>query len=322
MFRALLFDSKSRETKPLDLEQLSGLNPSETQLLWVDLTAPVEEELAKVSHGLQLPQEALDAIASNHTNPALRSCEKFFWARVVAISDVDDETLQGSVLTLVAGPNLVVSLHDDQIGFIENLLSQQSGQSEVGMLGAASFTAALLDWQLSTYFQGVSDFEREVERIEVSILSGRPGNCLGSLRSLRKTASRLRRMLAPHREVFAGMARPDFRPQEKERAEAHFMALEAHFERAMDMVENARDLVVGSFELFSTQTALTTNDSLRILTFVTVVLGILAVIAGILGMNFEVGFFKSGAMGFAVAVGGMIVLAALSIWMGKRGRWF
>lgn len=306
----------------MDLEQLSGFSPSEAQLLWVDLTAPEEEELAKVREALQLPQETVDSIGSNHTNPALLNCGRFFWVRVVAISGVERDSLQGSVVTLIAGANVVVSIHADSIGFIDDLLSRRSGQSEVGMLGAASFTAALLDWQLSTYFQGVSDFEREVERIEVSILSGRPGDCLASLRSLRKTASRLRRMLAPHRTVFTGMARPDFRPQEEERAEAHFAALEAHFERAMDMVENARDLVVGSFELFSSQTALTTNDSLRILTFVTVVLGVLAVIAGVLGMNFEVGFFKAGALGFSVAVAGMMVLAALSIWIGKRGRWF
>ena len=46
----------------------------------------------------------------------------------------------------------------------------------------------------------------------------------------------------------------------------------------MDMVENARDLVVGSFELLSSQTAIKTNNSMRTLTFATVITGILAVI--------------------------------------------
>ena len=90
----------------------------------------------------------------------------------------------------------------------------------------------------------------------------------------------------------------------------------------MDMVENARDLVVGSFELFSSQTALTANETMKVLTFVTVVIGMLAVIGGILGMNFEAPFFKTGVVGFSVAVGLMLVLAAGAVLLGHRRRWF
>src|SRR5690606_16499241 len=150
-------------------------------------------------------------------------------------------------------------------------------------LSAESFTAALLHWHLSTYFDAVADFERDIERMEVGILSERQLDCLAQLRELRKGASRLRRMLAPHRVVFDGMSRPDFRPQVDEEADRHFDRLDTHFERAMDVVENARDLVMGSFDLFSSQTALQTNKSMGILTFATVVLGLLAMVAGMLG---------------------------------------
>jgi Mg2+ and Co2+ transporter CorA len=160
-----------------------------------------------------------------------------------------------------------------------------------------------------------------VERLEVDILAEKPRDCLRDLRALRKGASRLRRMLAPHRVVFAGMARPDFRPQEEIQTNGHFHSLDTHFERAMDMVENARDLVVGSFELFSTQTALRTNDTVRVLTFVTVVVGLLAVLAGVLGMNFETPFFKSGTTGFLTAVGFMLALAGVAVLVGKKRDW-
>src|SRR5690606_1679269 len=110
-----------------------------------------------------------------------------------------------------------------------------------------SFAATVLDAQLATYFDAVSAFEMAVERLEMEIFDDRRQECLDELRALRRTASRLRRMLAPHRAVFAALSRPDFRPDEGEAADRHLQALDVRFERAMDMVENCRDLVMGSF---------------------------------------------------------------------------
>ncbi len=47
------------------------------------------------------------------------------------------------------------------------------------------------------------------------------------------------------------------------------------------------------FELFSSRTALDTHRTMRTLTFLTVLIGALAVTAGVLGMNFQVEFFSS-----------------------------
>jgi Mg2+ and Co2+ transporter CorA len=118
------------------------------------------------------------------------------------------------------------------------------------------------------------------------------------------------------------MARPDFRPDDTDAARKQFRALEQHFERAMDAVENARELVVGSFELFTTRTAQRTNDTMRVLTFVTVLLGTLAVVAGALGMNFKAPFFDTGAEGFWTAIGLMGVIVGASVVFARWRRWF
>ena len=319
--RATLFDADQGDRLVKDLTAVPADGLSARQLLWIDLQSPAESELRSVASALSLPHASIGGALDGGTNPVLHDCGDYFWLRAVAVDDEPGTDFQGSVLVLIAAKNIVVSIHEQPIEFIEQLRNRDSRRSDIGALGAASFTASLLDWHLSTYFQAVSRFEMEVERLEVDILSETPRECLGELRALRKAASRLRRMLAPHRTVFAGLARPDFRPTEEERTDSHFLALEQNYERAMDMVENARDLVVGSFELFSSQTALVTNESMRTLTFATVVIGMLAVIAGILGMNFETPFFKAGTVGFAVAAGAMLLLAAAAILIGRKRDW-
>lgn len=88
----------------------------------------------------------------------------------------------------------------------------------------------------------------------------------------------------------------------------------------MDVVEDSRDLVVDCFELFSSRTALDTNRTMRTLTFLTVLIGTLAVTTGVLGMNFEMAFFGS-ERGFWITLAAMIVLSAAAWWLASRKRW-
>ncbi len=63
------------------------------------------------------------------------------------------------------------------------------------------------------------------------------------------------------------------------------------------------------FELYTTRAAHRMNNLIKRLTFITVIIGSMGVIAGILGMNFEPEFFKS-PNGFWLAVVGMSIFAA------------
>jgi Mg2+ and Co2+ transporter CorA len=316
----VLFDAQAR-TRSVELDEVAGLALQDHQLLWIDLTAPDEETLSRVWEQCGLP-EAARHFHGEGTTPLLCSESGHFWLRVVAACDHASHPVAGALLTLVAGDNRIVSLHDVPIGFIDTLRERGNDASPIGALGAESFVAALLDWQLSTYFEAVSDYEKAIERLENDILVGNGRPTLAELRRLRSWASRLRRMLAPHRSVFGALSRPDFRPSESRAAERHFVAIDTRFERAMDMVENARDLVLGSFELFSSQTALQTNESMKVLTFVTVITGGLATLVGALGMNFDASFFGTQDLGFWIAIAGLGLVTAAALLLGRRRRWF
>jgi len=307
----------------LRLEELPGNLPSDDELLWVDLCGTSNHQAEQVWRALRLNPASLPG-SPIATNPQLEKFADHFMARVVAVLRGKGLKFQGAVLTVLAGANFVVTHHDEDIAFLVDLREREpESVRDIGCLGEASFVAALLDWHLSTYFSAVALFEVEIERLESRILSDQPPgrSALPELAALRAAASRLRRMLAPHRTVFDGLSRPDFVPDGAEEVARHLRDLDDRFERALDVVENARDLVVGSFQLFSTQTELQTNERMKLLTFVTVVTGLLAVIAGALGMNFDANFFGAKTEGFCVAVGIMVGLGAASILVGRKRGW-
>jgi magnesium transporter len=318
MIEARLYDADGTDRR-VPLEDLAAVRPGKQQLLWIDVLGPDPEGLQRLGGSLGVAPAAF--AGDFHRSPGLLRLGEHFRVDVVPVTALSGPGFQGAALSIVAGANVVLTLHDEPIAGLDALHQSQRGDSDIGILSADSFAASLLDWQLSTYFGAVAEFERDLDRLEVDILDGTNRDCMIELRRLRRVASRLRRMLASHRPVFAGLSRPDFRPSEGDEVQRHFVALDTRFERAMDMVEHARELVIGSFELFSSQTALRTNRAMGILTFATVVLGGLAVMSGVMGMNFEASFFATRDAGFWGVIGVMLVLAGAAVLVGRRKDW-
>jgi magnesium transporter len=180
----------------------------------------------------------------------------------------------------------------------------------------------MLDLHLSTYFRLLENLELEVDRVEEEMLTHAVDRgYLARLVELRRRVSQLRRSLFPQREIFCGLTRPDFALVAESEAAPHFQALNNSYERAIDSIEHAHDLVLGSFELFASRTAESTNNFLKALTFITLLLGVTGVVAGIFGMNFEVELWKTGGLGFWTVIAGMALIVVGSILYSRNKGW-
>jgi magnesium transporter len=316
MIQARLYDADGSD-RAVAMEQLSRAPPGPQQLLWIDLASPSTEELHRVCTDLGLPGGLLERWCSRP--PSVLAKGGYLRVDCVPVTSSKGLTFQGSLLSIVAGENRVITTRNQPMAFGPPLSSE--ADSDIGVLSAESFAASLLNWHLTTYVDAVADFERDVDRLEVEILDERKASCMDELRQLRRAASRLRRMLVSHRAIFNVIARPDFRPSDGAASARHFSDLGARFERAVDLVDHARSLVIGSFELFSSRTALQTNRAMKRLTFVTVVLGILAVLTGLMGMNFEASFFKTTDEGFWMTVLALAGIGGAAVGIGRWQDW-
>lgn len=318
----MLFDAEGND-RGIEASAIAPSNLGERQLLWIDVedddahgAMPLLEQLAG---SLGLGDGAVPMFRDLNGAARLQNVGEWFLAEVVAVEHQGQLRFSGRPLAIVCGDNFVVSVHRGPLDLIEQLRDRERAETRIGSLSAESFAASLLDWVVESYLHAVSEFEAMVDRFEVALLSRKVHReCLPELAELRRGASRLRRMLAPHRQLFGALARPDFRPSDDGVADKQFRALEQRFERAMGAVENTRDLVVGSFELYTTRSAERTNNTMRVLTFVTVLLGSLAVVAGALGMNFKTPFFDTGDRGFWTAI---VVMAGIALTACVIARW-
>ena len=292
----------------------------EGALLWVDVQG--EAPASALCTQLQVPAQVCEAAWREGTTPRIGADGDYVWCRVAIASPGGDLKFQGRMLRILAGPGFLVTFHEQEVAFLDALREREHGRTRLGRLGSTTFMASLLHWVLESYFESVMAFEAELERVETDILEDRHNEDSVRLSTMRRAASRLRRMLAAHRSVFASLARPDFLPDANRGTQEALVAVETQFQHAMDAVENIRELVVGTLDVLTNRIALRTNRSMRILTVAATLLGFLSVVAGALGMNFQADFFDTGNQGFYWSIGMMAGLSALALLVGLRRRWF
>jgi Mg2+ and Co2+ transporter CorA len=192
----------------------------------------------------------------------------------------------------------------------------------IGLLSPQALAASLMDWHLGAFFDEVSRIEAAVEKLDERVLRETAHKALlGRLVAMRRRVAKLRALLVSQRDVFYGLSRPDFALITDAGATGFYQSLSGRFERALDEVERARDLVTGSFELFTSRSSQLTNDLVKILTFVTAIIGFCAAVAGLFGMNFEVSVFKSGYAGFVAVTSALVLLSLLSVMFARRRQW-
>ena len=322
--RAFLYDADGTD-RAVDLHDHSLQGLTERQLLWIDVTGKDRTEIEQVGAAVHLHRESIKTLLNPIGRPRLDMFGDYFQVNVVAIEpaqEAKEPSFLQIPLDFFSGPNYLVTVHADELKFLQDFDDRVRADSGLGALDSASFLAALLDWHINSYFRVLETFEQAVDDLDEEVLlHPNDREFLEDLVDLRRRVGQLRRVLAPHREVFSGLARPDFQGLASTDAGPQFRALDDRFERAMDAAENARDLVLGSFDLYMAGTGRKTNDAVQLLTIVTVSLGIIGAVAGVMGTNFNVAFYKAGVKGFIYMLLGMGVLIASVLLVARRRKW-
>ena len=125
-------------------------------------------------------------------------------------------------------------------------------------------------------------------------------NLLSALVEMRREVGRLRLALVSHREVVLSLTRPELEAIASSDAAERFSTLRDRLEEAVQASRDARESIVGSFDVLLREHVTTDERDMKVLTLASVLLLPGALIAGVMGMNFKVGIFDTPALFWVV----------------------
>ena len=315
--RALLSRSDGSD-EPVDLNAWNAHRIPDSELLWVDALAPSDDERALIATALSLDGDTLEALAARAETPDARVLDDGILVTVQTLAS--DIAAPAIGLHILIGHEWAVTWHADHIAFLDEHHERIQDQREVGRLTPVLLLVAMLDWHLATFFAAAEELEREVDELDDLALRGDEANILERLVEMRRRISRVRRLLSVHRDMYAEVARPGFLPELERRESEALAAVNHRLERATESLANAREMLIGTFDVHMTRTAQRTNDVMRLLTWVSVTLLPAGVLAGVMGMNFQVGFFDNSSL-FWIVVASMFVIGLTSLGVARWRGW-
>jgi magnesium/cobalt transport protein CorA len=294
----------------------------EGALLWLALRDPTEEEVAAVQEALEFSDEQAHRVLEQPSRASLVDAGEHMHVTLYAASGKGAEPVLRPV-ECVLGPNWVVTAHHGEIEVLEEFRERAEGGGQVGALDSPSFVAAVVDWVVTSYFRAFEAVESELEELDAKIMSDVPKSVsddLARLVELRRSIGTLRRALSPHREVIVALAHPELDLLSTETSAERFAAIEVRVTQAVEAAREAKESTRGSFDLLVARIGQRTNDIMKLLTLATVILLPATVLAGIMGMNFQVGLFDMVWMFWTVIVV-MLGIAVVVLSVARSRHW-
>jgi len=180
---------------------------------------------------------------------------------------------------------------------------------------------ALTDGIVDGYFPVLDAIEDEIDALQDDVIAKPTSWTLERLFALKRQLIALRRAMSPAREIFNQLTNRDLALVKPEHI-VYFRDVYDHLIRVTDELDNDRELVAGTLEVYLSTINNNLSTIMKRLTGVTVILAGIGAVGGLFGMS-EAGAALGGAEagGFWVVVGFVIVGAALTaLWL-RRIDW-
>jgi magnesium transporter len=286
--------------------------------VWVDVSAPSHAQVTEVARLLDLHPLIAEDIAERNQRAKVEETEGslhlvMFWIEYAgAVTEIE--------VDLVLGPRTLLTVHEP--AWDPHALPQlRVGAGSLLGRGVDFLLYAITDGIVDAYFPVLDAIEDEIDALQDDVIEHPTSWTLERLFELKRELVGLRRAMSPAREIFNQLTNRDLALV----APAHvvyFRDVYDHLIRVTDELDNDRELVAGTLEVYLS----TINNNLSVimkrLTGVTVILAGVGALAGIFGMS-EAGLALADreAGGFWMVAALIVVLAALTALVLRRIDW-
>lgn len=325
----------ARTLAPDELDRIDRIRKGDGRLVWVDVGDPGPQQiellrrefaihpLAEEDLNLRHQRPKVDTYPGQHVLVAYEVLPAQAKSHHRASSrDVAGGGAQLGEIHLFTGTGYVVTVHWGHSPVIEDVLNRFKQRADAVGRTAGGLLYALLDAIVDGYFPVLDQLSEKIDTLEDRIIQGRQGvQTLREVLDLKRQLLKLRRVLAPQRDVANSLLRRDVELID-DQAVPYYQDLYDHLVRVLDQLDLYRDLVAAVLEANLSVTNNNLNAVMKRLTAFTVVLMVPTLIAGIYGMNFHAMPELSWPFGYPLA---LLVMASLMVAIAiyfRRNDWF
>ncbi len=318
--------SATGHVERIALAQACLLPAQDGSLLWVDATAPTDEELARLAEAFQLHPLAIEDARKGRQRAKVDPYETHYFIVLKAFrfhahnSHVDTEELD-----IFLGANYLITVHQRPLPELE----ETRRRWEAGKLHhptAAFLFYLVADSVVDSLFPITDRIGEIVDELDEQLFALPVRGVLRNIFTLRRSLLEIRKALGPMRDVFNELIREDedgaLLPDPAQ-TRVYFNDVFDHILRITDFIDTYRDMLSSSLDAYQSAQANKLNENMQRLTVAATILATGTVITGFYGMNIKgLGVNNlDNPFGALLILVVLVVITVVEIWLFKRRGW-
>lgn len=297
------------------------LDPASPVTLWVDLTAPTDDEFRLLSEVFGFHPLSVDDARSALQYPKIEPYPGYLYLVLHGIDLTKGRTQFATRdVDFFVGRNYLVTVHDGQSRSIGRLRELCDRHERILSEGAVGLLHRIVDTMVDHYRPAIEGFEDRLNKLEDTAFSGHE-HIVRHIIKLKRELGVLRRIIVPQRDVVGRLARREFAAISDEMA-YRFRDVHDHMTRYADETMLFQERVTGIYEINLSTVSNRLNSVMKVLTVASTIFLPLTVLTGMWGMNIEIPHLPGGARAqfwWIVAIMIAIVVAMLTLF--RRNKW-
>jgi magnesium transporter len=308
----------SHETRPIGVAELASVAAAPKSFVWIDLEDPSRAGVAEIAAILGLHPLVAEDIGERNQRAKVEQVDGIVHIVMFVLAYVGEvRTIE---VDFVLGERFLLSAHDQGWDPASAPLLRVGLGAYLGK-GPDQLLYAIGDWIVDEYFPVLDRIADEIDQLQDEVVEHASRWTLERLFVLKRELIAVRRATSPAREIFNQLTNRDLAVIRRPHV-IYFRDVYDHLIRVTDELDNYRELVSGTLDVYLS----TVNNNLSLimkrLTGVTVILAGVGAVAGIFGMSEAAGALTGNeGAGFWIVTLVMVAVAAIVAGVLRRIDW-
>ena len=289
--------------------------------MWVDIEDPQQQDLEPLLETrFGFHELAAEDSLSEKTLPKYDRFPDYdffiFRAADVQLREHGSQTFK---LAAFLGRDFLFTIHREPMAAADHVRERLPSDKRILTNGPDFLLYNIVDDMVDAHFPLLEQIEEYVDDLQDDIFADAKPAHLDELLHLKRDVNILRRISLPQRELLNQISRGDAQFVQQQHL-IYFRDVYDHMFRISETIDVERDLMAGTMDAYLSVVANRTNDVMKVLTILSVILLPITAIGAIYGMNFQHMPELHWLHGYAFALGLMAATTVtLLLWFYSKG---
>lgn len=286
--------------------------------LWIDIIAPTKNDTNFLKKHFNFHRLALEDTIQSIQRSKIDDYGSFYFISMHAIN-YKNNRLTVQEIDFFLGKNFVITVHNDSMDCVDTIRKEIMNNG-IMQKGPDFLMYVMMDVVVDNLFPVMDSLHERLEKVENEVFKDPGKNTTNHLFNLRRNIVTIRKYISPQREVLNILTRGDAKYIHNFTV-PYLRDVYDHIYRVGENIDLARDAILSAFESYRSTIQQRTNEIMKMLTVISVIVLPMSLVAGIYGMNFKAMPELAWQYGYPFALITMFLIAVIMVLYFKKKEW-